>query len=172
MLETRSFVFYLWGSTAFLFFASCSSISSLPKQQLAPQAKQEQKLSQKVERHLASPTKKVQKAKPKRKKKKARVSKAPQLHLKYKKRHFQRWINHFTQRDRPRFIRFLKRASKYRQTVRQVLRQHRLPEDLIFVALIESGFSTGVRSHANAVGVWQFIKGTATRYGLRVERPG
>jgi membrane-bound lytic murein transglycosylase D len=40
---------------------------------------------------------------------------------------------------------------------------------LIYIALIESGFSGTARSHANAVGYWQFIRGTGKRYGLQID---
>jgi membrane-bound lytic murein transglycosylase D len=53
--------------------------------------------------------------------------------------------------------------------MRGILKQYGLPEDLIYQALIESGFSCTAVSTASAVGPWQFIKGTATRYGLRVD---
>ena len=53
--------------------------------------------------------------------------------------------------------------------LQSILRENGLPEDLSYIALIESGLNPTVRSHANAVGMWQFIKGTATRYGLRVD---
>ncbi|MGB0452255.1 MAG: LysM peptidoglycan-binding domain-containing protein, partial [Bacteriovoracaceae bacterium] len=49
-------------------------------------------------------------------------------------------------------------------------KEHGLPGDLYYVGLIESGYNTYIRSRASAVGPWQFIKGTATRYGLRVDR--
>src|SRR3990172_5929320 len=44
-----------------------------------------------------------------------------------------------------------------------------LPQDLIFLAMIESGFNQSARSHASAVGLWQFIAPTARRYGLTVD---
>ena len=44
-----------------------------------------------------------------------------------------------------------------------------LPEDLVYVAMIESGFSSKAHSFANAVGYWQFIEGTGKRYGLKID---
>jgi membrane-bound lytic murein transglycosylase D len=52
--------------------------------------------------------------------------------------------------------------------MRQILKEHGLPQDLVYVALIESGFNNTARSHASAVGPWQFIRGTGRRYGLGI----
>ncbi len=45
-----------------------------------------------------------------------------------------------------------------------------LPDDLKYVAMIESDLRETVRSPAGAEGLWQFMRGTARRYGLRVDR--
>jgi membrane-bound lytic murein transglycosylase D len=44
-----------------------------------------------------------------------------------------------------------------------------MPEDLVYLSMIESGFNPNARSHANAVGLWQFMAPTARGYGLRVD---
>lgn len=80
-----------------------------------------------------------------------------------------KWINYFTRKDRERFQRFLDRGELYRDVVESVLEENDLPAELYYLAMIESGFQTHARSVAKAVGVWQFIPGTAERYGLRVE---
>ena len=54
--------------------------------------------------------------------------------------------------------------------IRQRLQNEGLPGDLVYLALIESGFSNTATSRARAVGMWQFMKGTARLYGLRVDR--
>lgn len=84
--------------------------------------------------------------------------------------HVQRWITYFTERDRERFQRFLNRGQLYRDVVENVLEENDLPAELYYLAMIESGFRTDAHSHASAVGVWQFIPGTARRYGLRIDR--
>jgi membrane-bound lytic murein transglycosylase D len=53
--------------------------------------------------------------------------------------------------------------------IKAILRENGLPEDLSYIALIESGLNPKARSRANAVGMWQFIRGTGKRYGLRVD---
>ena len=93
-----------------------------------------------------------------------------QLDLNYKKKHYNFWVNYFTKREKARFQRHMLNGDKYSKLVRSIIRSHNLPEDLYYVGLIESGYNTHIRSHASAVGPWQFIKGTATRYGMRVDR--
>src|SRR3989442_3142845 len=56
--------------------------------------------------------------------------------------------------------------------IREVLRARGLPEDLAFTAMIESGFNPDAVSRVGAKGMWQFMAGTARRYGLRVDRWG
>ena len=50
-----------------------------------------------------------------------------------------------------------------------VLNEHLMPAELYNLAMIESGFVVHAESNAEAVGIWQFIPGTATRYGLHVD---
>ncbi len=79
------------------------------------------------------------------------------------------WIRYFTERDRERFQRFLDRGHTYRPLIEKTLRQEGLPTELFYLALIESGFQNRARSHAGAVGIWQFIPATGRRYGLSVD---
>lgn len=81
----------------------------------------------------------------------------------------EKWIRYFTVKDRERFQRFLNRGQKYRDVVETVLEENDLPAELYYLAMIESGYRVEAYSHAKAKGVWQFIPGTATRYGLRVD---
>jgi membrane-bound lytic murein transglycosylase D len=53
--------------------------------------------------------------------------------------------------------------------MRQVLREEGLPEDLVYLPIIESGFSSSAHSVASAVGYWQFIRATGKRYDLRID---
>ncbi len=79
------------------------------------------------------------------------------------------WLHYFTERDRERFQRFLNRGEIYREAIQKILKENGVPQELYYQALIESGFTISARSHANAVGVWQFIAPTAKRYSLRVD---
>src|SRR5262249_51062160 len=65
---------------------------------------------------------------------------------------------------------WLNRSGRYLTMIRDVLRNQGLPEDLAFVAMIESGFNPLAVSRAGAKGMWQFMAGTARRYGLRVDQ--
>lgn len=67
------------------------------------------------------------------------------------------------------FARWLERERRYGPLFREILREYDLPEDLVYLAMIESGFSTHATSRAQAVGPWQFIESTGRRYGLRVD---
>jgi membrane-bound lytic murein transglycosylase D len=62
--------------------------------------------------------------------------------------------------------RALRRSGRYSQRMKQILREEGLPEDLVYLALIESGFNPYAYSSAKAMGIWQFIPGTGRRYGL------
>lgn len=80
----------------------------------------------------------------------------------------EKWINYFQGRGRGHMERYLSRSTRYSALMKKILRQNGLPEDLIYIALIESGFSSKATSHAAAVGYWQFIRGTGKRYGLEI----
>ncbi len=64
----------------------------------------------------------------------------------------------------------LKRSGRYLSLMRKVLKDQGLPQDLIYVAMIESAFKSTAHSRAAAHGYWQFIDGTARRYDLRRNR--
>ncbi len=83
----------------------------------------------------------------------------------------QRWIEFFTSRDRDRerFQRFLERGERYKPQIMAVLREQGIPTEIYYQAMIESGFTTSAISRAKAVGVWQFMRETGRRYGLRID---
>lgn len=78
------------------------------------------------------------------------------------------YISYFTTTKRDVFKRWLKRKRRYAPLVRQILREHGLPEDLVYLAMIESGFNVQAYSPAKAAGPWQFIPETGRRFGLEV----
>ncbi len=82
----------------------------------------------------------------------------------------EKWISYFQGRGRPHMERYLARSTRYEKLMKKVLRDNGLPEDLFYIALIESGFTSHATSHASAVGYWQFIRGTGKRYGLEINR--
>ncbi len=78
------------------------------------------------------------------------------------------WVDYFTKKNRDRFQRFINNGEEYREIVEETFKAHGLPKELYFVGLIESGYYLSARSHAAAVGPWQFIRGTGARYGLKI----
>ncbi len=72
-------------------------------------------------------------------------------------------------RGRATLARYLSRMGRYEPMIRQVLAEEGVPEDLIYLCLVESGFSPIALSRANAGGLWQFIPATAVNYGLRID---
>jgi membrane-bound lytic murein transglycosylase D len=81
-----------------------------------------------------------------------------------------KWIHYFQNRGRVHMERYLLRSTRYEALMKKVLRDNKLPEDLFYIALIESGFSSQAFSHASAVGYWQFIRGTGKHYKLKINK--
>lgn len=79
------------------------------------------------------------------------------------------WLDYFSTRAARNFAIYLTRASRYDSMIRTRLAAAGLPQDLIFLAMIESGFNQMARSRAGAVGMWQFMPETGRRYGLTVD---
>ena len=79
------------------------------------------------------------------------------------------YVEYFQTEIRDKFKLWLERSGRYIPIMREIFKEHGLPEDLVFVALIESGFNPYAYSRARAVGPWQFIKGTGRLYGLRID---
>jgi membrane-bound lytic murein transglycosylase D len=67
---------------------------------------------------------------------------------------------------RSHFVKWLGRSHRYIPRFREILREEGLPEDTVYLAMIESGFGNFAKSRARAVGSWQFIASTGRRYGL------
>ncbi|MFA7330867.1 MAG: LysM peptidoglycan-binding domain-containing protein [Candidatus Delongbacteria bacterium] len=86
------------------------------------------------------------------------------------RREVQQMVDYFVSGRGRRFYQiWLDRYPKVAPTIRQVLQEEGMPEDLIFLAMIESGFRISATSRAKAKGPWQFIPGTATLFDLRVD---
>jgi membrane-bound lytic murein transglycosylase D len=63
----------------------------------------------------------------------------------------------------------LERGTRYEPMIRAKMREGGLPEDMYYLALIESGFDPNAYSRAAAVGMWQFMTSTARDMGMRVD---
>ena len=79
-----------------------------------------------------------------------------------------RWMDYYLGRGRKHMARYLRRLPRYKTLMQDILAEHGLPKELIYVPLIESGFSPTAHSHASAVGYWQFISDTGRRFGLEI----
>ncbi len=80
-----------------------------------------------------------------------------------------RWIRRFVGQDREVFEGYLVREGLYGAMIRDRLRSKEMPEELLYLAMIESGFSATATSSMSASGVWQFMGPTAREYGLTVD---
>lgn len=80
------------------------------------------------------------------------------------------FLTQFQTRWRDSFSIALSRSGRYVPRMSSILAKEGVPEELVYLPLIESGFKNSARSPAGAVGPWQFIPGTGRRYGLRIDR--
>jgi membrane-bound lytic murein transglycosylase D len=77
------------------------------------------------------------------------------------------YIHYFsTERGRKILIAGLRRSGRYRALVQRILDNEGLPQELIYLAQIESGFLPRARSNKSAVGMWQFVQFRGRQYGL------
>jgi membrane-bound lytic murein transglycosylase D len=81
----------------------------------------------------------------------------------------QRFVDLFVHAQSDRMALYLKRSGRYEGMIRAKLRERGMPEDLLYLSMIESGFNPNARSKAEAVGLWQFIASTGRGYGLRID---
>ncbi len=76
------------------------------------------------------------------------------------------YINYFSTRGRGTFERALARSGRYEEMIRRTFREEGVPQDLIYLAQAESGFHPLAVSKAGARGMWQFMAGRGSAYGL------
>jgi membrane-bound lytic murein transglycosylase D len=79
------------------------------------------------------------------------------------------YVNMFSGRSRERIAERLERGSRYEPMIRAKMKAGGLPEDMYYLALVESGFDPHAYSKAAAVGMWQFMTSTARDMGMRVD---
>ena len=95
---------------------------------------------------------------------------APTLYLPVDVNHrVERWMRRYLTDLRQDFELFLAREGLYAELIRDALRERGLPEDLIYLAAIESAFSPAATSIQSASGIWQFMGPTAQQFGLRMD---
>ena len=83
-------------------------------------------------------------------------------------RYVEQYIEYFSGRGRRTMKRWLSRSGKYFPMMADIFKEEGVPQQLIFLSMMESGLNPNSRSWARAVGLWQFIPGTARLYGLRI----
>ncbi len=79
------------------------------------------------------------------------------------------YVKWFSEDKKKVFANWLKRSRLYVPIITEILREKNMPEDLVYLAMIESGFNPKAYSTAKASGPWQFIYSTGGRYGLEVD---
>ena len=80
------------------------------------------------------------------------------------------WIGRFQTDKRSDYRAWLERMGRYASLISAALAAQEMPQDLLYLAMIESGFNPKAYSRAHAAGIWQFIKETGLRYGLDINR--
>ena len=80
-----------------------------------------------------------------------------------------RWLKYFTGNGRKYYARWMSRSTVYRPMMYEKLRAAGMPEDLVYLSMVESGYSSSAYSSAAAAGLWQFIPSTGRLYDLRVD---
>jgi membrane-bound lytic murein transglycosylase D len=81
----------------------------------------------------------------------------------------EQYIEYFTNQPRGRkfLTRCLELSGKYMPMIMKVFEEEKIPKELAYLSFIESGLNPTIRSRANAIGMWQFIRATGESYGLR-----
>ncbi len=83
-------------------------------------------------------------------------------------RYVEQYIEYFTGKGRHYIESWLSRSGRYFPLMAKIFAQEKVPQQLIFLSMPESGLNPMARSWARAVGLWQFVKGTARLYDLNV----
>lgn len=79
------------------------------------------------------------------------------------------WMRYFLGRGRKYYSRYLERSTRWLPMMYAEIDSRGMPRDLVYLSMIESGFSPGAYSYASAAGLWQFMQGTGRQYGLRID---
>ncbi|MGD8345565.1 MAG: transglycosylase SLT domain-containing protein, partial [Desulfobacterales bacterium] len=70
--------------------------------------------------------------------------------------------------DRPQVALWIKRSTRYLPIIEKMLSENNMPDDLKYVAIIESALRPHAGSRKGAIGFWQFLKSTGRKYGLKI----
>lgn len=83
--------------------------------------------------------------------------------------HVEQWVEYYTGKGRKYMHQWLSRSGKYFPMMTQIFKDEEIPQQLVYLSMVESGLNPFARSWASAVGLWQFIKSTGRLYGLRTD---
>ena len=81
----------------------------------------------------------------------------------------EQWTDYFTGKGRKYMTVWLERSGKYFPMMTSIFAQEGIPQQLVYLSMVESGLNPTARSWASAVGMWQFIKSTGKLYGLQTD---
>lgn len=90
----------------------------------------------------------------------------------YKKNKINKYINYFTKTEKGRvfFKQTYRRQGFFKNKIQRIFKEYDIPNELIYLSMIESGFMVDIVSSAGAVGLWQFMPSTGRIFGLRVDK--
>jgi len=90
----------------------------------------------------------------------------------YKKNKINKYINYFTKTEKGRvfFKQTYRRQGFFKNKIQRIFKEYNIPNELIYLSMIESGFMVDIVSSAGAVGLWQFMPSTGRIFGLRVDK--
>ncbi len=71
--------------------------------------------------------------------------------------------------DRPQVVLWIKRSARYMPLIQQMLKQNNMPDDIKYVAIVESALRPHAGSRKGAIGFWQFMDFTGRKYGLQID---
>ena len=97
-----------------------------------------------------------------------RPQETPQNVWTQKNSRINKFLKIYTDKSNKTVMMSLKRAQPYLPYIRNELKKRNLPPELAFLPMLESSFNPKAKSQTGALGMWQFTKGTARDYGLRV----
>ena len=78
----------------------------------------------------------------------------------------EQWLDYFTGNGRDHMELWLARSGRYFPMMAKIFEEEKLPKQLMYLSMVESGLNPTARSWASAVGLWQFIRSTGRLYGL------
>ncbi len=79
------------------------------------------------------------------------------------------FLNYYSNTIKDKFQTGIRRSGAYTDMMKQIFREEGIPENLVYVAHVESSFKPFAYSRAKAKGIWQFIASTGRKYGLRID---